>query len=115
MSTVKEIAKTWDKAAINTLLMNNDRAVCRALVVLHNRQTSSEQITQTTNEHNGIGFTGADAEFLSSLAERVKKGWGLTPKQLACVRRTNKAGFCQLAKYHGQLREEIAAKMGSVA
>ena len=104
---------TWNRDAINALLITNDRAVERALVVLHDRQTESEKDSRQTTQNNGVGFSGLDAEFFSSLAERVKKGWALTPKQLACCRKLNKNGWCRLAKYHGQLRDVIANKQAS--
>ena len=49
------------KSEIVELLLRNDRAVARALVVLYNRQTVDEQQSEETRHLNGIGFTGADA------------------------------------------------------
>jgi len=53
--------KTYTKSDIVELLMTNDRAVGRALVVLYGRQTSTEKEAQCTILNNGVGFTGADA------------------------------------------------------
>ena len=103
-------AKVWDRAAINELLLRNDRAVERALLVLLARQTDDEVTSQETRHRNSRGFSGVDAEFLTSLALRVKRGRGLTPNQLAAVRKPNRQGICKLAKYWRQLAEEAAAR-----
>ena len=49
-------------------------------------------------DHNGIGFNGVDAPFLSSCAEGVKKHGKLTQNQATHVRKA-------LKKYLGQLVE----------
>lgn len=96
-------SQNWNKEGVNALLMVSDRAVTRALTKLHGFQTSLEQTTRCTRAHNGKGFTACDAGFLSSLAERVKRGQTLTPQQLGAVRRPNAKGHCRLAKYWRQL------------
>lgn len=101
---------SWDREKINALLLSNPRAIERALLVLLDRQTFDEQQAGDTKYHNGVGFTGVDAEFMTSLAQRVRAGRGLTPKQLACMQKTNAKGLCKLAKYHKQLIEEIEKK-----
>jgi hypothetical protein len=75
------------KAAIQNLLASSDRAVERALVALHARQTSDEQVSMTTKHVNRRGFSQYDAEFGSKLAEVVRKGYRLTPKQVAAARK----------------------------
>lgn len=52
---------THTKESIRTLLMTNDRAVERALVVLFERQTIDEQEELSTVHSNGVGFNTADA------------------------------------------------------
>lgn len=59
------------KAEIQKLLDTNDRAVCRAIIVIYNRQTEAEKCSATTQEDNGIGFSGVDATILSSFAEQL--------------------------------------------
>lgn len=69
----------------------------RAIVALFNKQTASEQYTQSTNENNGIGFNGVDAEILSSFAMQIiQYKRSLSPKQLAIA-------FKKLPKYAKQL------------
>jgi hypothetical protein len=100
------------KEAIRALLAEEsdqgNRAVERAILVLFDRQTESEQVDETTKEHNGVGFNGADAPFLSSLAKWIKgsrrpNGQRLSPRQRTRARR-------QLAKYAGQLARIAAAR-----
>lgn len=68
----------------------------RGLVRIYDNQTEDEKDTQSTREHNGIGFTGADAEILSSFAEQYKRRGGLYPKQMAIL-------FKIMPKYAKQL------------
>jgi hypothetical protein len=98
---------TWDRLAINALLLTNDRAVERALALLLKRQTHTEQVAETTTEANGVGFSALDAEIFTGLGKWVAKGRKLTPKQIAICRKTNKQGFCRIAKYWAQLQQEI--------
>ncbi len=79
----------------------------RALKAIHTRQTASERAHAATQEDNGVGFTGVDAQFFSSLAERVRR-WEhtpahertyaapLSPNQMACVHK-------RMPKYAAQL------------
>jgi len=85
--------------------------VARALVVIYEKQTADERVCQTTSHSNGVGFNGADARFLSSLAEQVK-WWEGTPfgkrqhatplseRQLAIARK-------KIVKYSRQLADEV--------
>ena len=53
----------------------------RAIVRIYRNQTADEKRVEATTHYNGIGFTGADAKFLSSLATWVNRGKHLTDKQ----------------------------------
>jgi len=98
------------KEYIVQLLETNDRAVCRALVVLYNRQTAAEQACQTTTEANGRGFTGWDGKIGCNMAEAYLKWGRLTPKQIAVWRKRDKNGNMKIARYWRQLLEEAEAK-----
>lgn len=94
-----------NKADIIQLLMTNDKAIARALVVLTERQTADEQSAESTKYHNGIGWTGADARMGTSMAQfYVKRGY-LTEKQLAYWKKPNVRGVWRICKYAGQLLE----------
>ena len=88
--------KSWSKEEIKNLLLVNDRAVMRAIVVIYNLQTAVEQSCNETHDANGVGFNGVDAPFLSSLAQQVLYKGYLTSKQIACGRK-------KILKYANQL------------
>ncbi len=101
----------WNKESIQALLLNNDKAVERALVILHKRQTDEERVAKETREHNGVGFTAFDAEFYTSLAERVQQGQRLTANMLSALRRPAKSGAPSgICKYWKQLLSAITAR-----
>jgi hypothetical protein len=101
-------AKVWNKESIQHLLDSNDEAVSKALMTIYARQTAAEKASQATVEHNGRGFTGTDAEFLSSIASRLPGyGYRLTARQLPHVRR-------KMRKYWRQLLDEVKLRGGAV-
>ena len=82
-----ETKKTWTREEIEQLINTNDRMVERSMVVLWERQTRDEQASQTTNHHNGMGFTGWSARSGTYFAEWVQSGRRLTGKHLAKARK----------------------------
>lgn len=95
----KDQMKLWLETASKERLAN-------ALVQLFERQTDSEQATDSTTDHNKVGFNSCDAQILSSIAKwHMAKGW-ISPKQADLVRKCIK-------KYSGQLAD-IANTMKGV-
>lgn len=83
--------------------LSTDKAwACRAVVKLYERQTAAEQAIGMTREHNSIGFSGTDSEFLSSIAEKLNSGWNMTDKQMTYV-------FKLVPKYWRQVWSMIPA------
>lgn len=102
-------AKVWDRDEVLALLERSNEATGRALYGLFERQTADERATNSTKVHNGRGFNGRDAEFLSSIAKKLPDyEYKLTERQLPHVRR-------KLRKYTRQLLEIIEAKGGKVS
>ena len=66
-------------------------------------QTSDEQASEHTKYHNGVGFTGADAKILSSLAKFYKERRFLTEKQMYIVAK-------RIPKYARQIKAAIELK-----
>lgn len=98
--------KTW----VQNLLDTNDLAVCRALVVIFERQTLSEQQSNTTQIWNHVGFSGPHAEICSSFAKQYMSRGSLSPKQLEVARRIMKKYWRQLAdiaKSNGKLPKSL--------
>jgi hypothetical protein len=90
-------SKAEAKRKIQELIDTNDRAVARGILAIYEYQTASEQSFGSTTDANGVGFSGVDAELLSSFAERLKRGLQLTEKQLPFARK-------KIRKYWNQLR-----------
>jgi hypothetical protein len=95
---------------IVNLLTNNDKAVGRALLVLRNRQTADEQVSETTRHHNNRGFRPCHARMGTSMANFFEKTGYLTLKQVAYWRTKEKTGKMRIAIYWRQLMEEAERK-----
>lgn len=112
---------TVTKEQIQIVLARNDNvgkhAVGRALVHLFNRQTAVEQISETTQDHNGVGFTAFDGEIGTSMAKFYKRTGFLTPKQVAYWQKGCRKGSStsRIGKYWKQLLEEAEKKQAERA
>lgn len=103
------------KQSIQLMLENKNHeyvktVIGRALVVLFNNQTSSEQLCDNTMVNNGIGFTGADAHSGSLSAKYYLKRKNLQEWQMNMWLKKNSKGFSRLAKYHSQLNAAASSK-----
>lgn len=84
-------------AFVKNQLATNKVWATKALVrIYQENQTVDEQVSKTTSHDNGIGFSGCDAEFLSSLAEQYLRRGNLSDKQMAFV-------FKKMPKYARQV------------
>lgn len=70
--------KTARVRFIKDRLTKSDRWVGRALLTIHRYQTEDEQRDRVTKEHNGVGFSGIDAELLTSFVVQIKQKGGDT-------------------------------------
>lgn len=95
----------WTRERIIKLLETNDVAVGRALSALLERQTSEEQRSEQTISSNGVGFSGAHAEPMTSMAKFFRSRGYLTPKQLAWLRGKTPKGSMRIGMYAKQLLE----------
>ena len=91
MTTRKELVEYY-----KVRLATNERWALRALERIAMRQTEYELENELTRENNKVGFSGPDAEILTSFYRAVKKGYPLTSKQKAIL-------FRKIPKYAGQL------------
>jgi len=97
MTKFAELTTKKDRIAfIRKQTSTSAKWAVRALVRIYANQTEDERCAHATKHDNGIGFTGADAEILSSFAEQVNKGQTLSPKQMALL-------FKKIPKYAKQL------------
>lgn len=90
-------------------LATNKLWAVKALVrIYQENQTADEQAAKVTSHNNGIGFSGCDAEFLSSLAEQYLKRGSLSDKQMVFV-------FKKMPKYAAQvIKMSDATKLDSM-
>lgn len=72
---------------IRQMVTTNDAWATRAIVAIYKYQTDDEKVEMVTKHHNGVGFSGADATFLSSLAQQVLAGRALSQKQLTYAKK----------------------------
>lgn len=88
-----------DKLATDTLW------AAKALVRILGNQTYDERACKQTLKHNGVGFSGADAKFGTSLAEQAQQ-WFDTPKEKrkhASPFSANQAKYaCKMAKKYAK-------------
>lgn len=77
----------------------------RALVRLFDRQTNSEQQSDSTEQDNGIGFAGGDAKGGSLTAKFYLKHGMLLDWQVERWTRVGKSGYPRICKYARQLDE----------
>lgn len=90
-------------------LASNKVWALKALVrIYQENQTADEQAAKVTSHDNGIGFSGCDAEFLSSLAEQYLRRGNLSDKQMSFVHK-------KMPKYARQvIAMSDAAKLDSM-
>jgi hypothetical protein len=98
------------KQEIVNLLSNNDKAICRALVVLTARQTVDEKRDEHTKYANGRGYRPCHARMGTSMSEFYTRNGYLSPKQIAYWRRPMKGGKMRIEIYAGQLLEVAQEK-----
>ena len=92
----------WTKESIRTLLETNNTMLSRSIVKLYEYQTHDEKSLGAATEHNGMGFNSIDAEFLTSLAERIIDGRTLTERQIMYGRKKMLKYSKQLARIANQ-------------
>ena len=83
-------------AFLKVKIQEDDRWSIRALLRVNEEQTKEEQCIGATVEHNGVGFTGADGEILSSFAKQIKNGRTMSAKQMVLIHK-------KMPKYARQL------------
>jgi hypothetical protein len=102
----------YTKDQIQENIKTNINWTIRSLEVLYSRQTTDEQVNQTTSHQNSRGFNSTDSFILSSFSEQVRKRkqYGnpvlLSEKQLSICQK-------KLPKYWRQIQEEISLKQGN--
>ena len=110
----RKMTKQLTGTDIVNLLKTNDKAICRALVVLKNRQTEDEQVIKGCKYRNFRGFRPAHAKVGTSMAEFYEKHGYLTEKQINYWRVLGKQGM-RISIYWKQLLQEAKEKAAKAA
>jgi hypothetical protein len=84
------------KCIIAEKIQTNTKWLHAGILAIYKRQTEDEKQTESTDKDNGMGFTGCDARFGSSLAKKLLAGYTLTINQEIAARK-------MMRKYAGQL------------
>lgn len=96
------------------MLQTNQEWLERGVLAIHARQTDAEQRSNTTREHNGRGWSGYDASYMSYVANYIESthnkgaayGACLSGKHIDKVRR-------RMTRYTGQLERIALEKAGA--
>jgi hypothetical protein len=96
--------KTWTEEDIVALLQRSNKAVERAVLALHRRQTMDERQTSNTHHDNHVGFRKNHAPKLSYFARLIGMGNSLYPAQLELARK-----WCKM--YRRQLCDEANSRV----
>ena len=102
----------WDQESIKGLINRSDEAVERAILHIYRNQTFDEQQCKDTRYVNNVGFSGHDAEYLTSIAEQLKEGRGLTDRQLAICRNKIRRYWKQLIPIIADKNRDKVVKQG---
>lgn len=97
-----KITKTLIKLFLKNKLATNEAWALRAMVRVYGLQTMTEQCTDSTNEINGVGFSGPDAAFLTSLTKQYERRGSLSPKQMAFVFKKMPRYWSQVSTFIGE-------------
>ena len=95
--------KTITKEFIKNKLATNPAWAVKGLVKIYTLQTTDEQASDRTSHDNGVGFSGVDANILSSFAKQVNAGRNLSQKQMKII-------YKKMPRYHKQIASFIPAE-----
>lgn len=98
-----KVTQAQIKSFLKKKLSTDEAWALRALVKIHEFQTMDEQASGVTREANSVGFSGCDAEFLTSLTRQYLTRGSLSPKQVGFV-------FKKMPRYWGQIKGLVPAE-----
>lgn len=85
--------------AVRKMIHDDIYAAVAALAIVWSGQTADEKAAEATYELNGIGFTGRDGEFGTSLGNQWHEKGFLSPKQLGFVQKMMPKYADQIIRY----------------
>lgn len=109
--------KQWE-SYLKNLLIHNNKALFRAIVLVYDSQTNEEKNRGKSIENNNIGFSKIDAYEMGHIAQKIKAGKDLTQKELTAARykmpkywkqlmNISKANMAKTEKHDKEANEEL--------
>lgn len=93
---MKRITKKLMGGYIKDKLATSEAWALKAMLTIYNNQTDAERVIETTKEQNGVGFTGTDGQFFSSLSKQYESRGHLSDKQMTFVMKRMKKYWNQI-------------------
>lgn len=87
--------KQWE-TYLKDLVATNDKALKRAIVLIHNNQTEEEKNKEESLEDNLTGFSKIDAKEMGEIARKILAGRELTDGEISKSRNKMKKYWRQL-------------------
>jgi hypothetical protein len=87
--------KQW-KEYLQNLLVKNQNALYKAILVIYDRQTPDEKESYVSVHDNNKGFSKVDCEFLTGIAKKILHGQPLTKDEYYKARNKMKKYWKQL-------------------
>ena len=86
------------RAYLQNLVMTNDRALLRAVVLIYDNQTNEEKVWNKSIDWNGIGFNRWDSSEMSEIAKKIKRKEELKQNEIIHARYVMPKYWKQLMK-----------------
>jgi len=105
LNQLRDIIKKADvKAFVQKQLSEKDSWAIKALQLIYSYQTATEKQTEHTSIKNCIGFSGSDAELLTSFAKQFDTKKWLSNKQLTIIKKRMKKYWKQIIDASDELK-----------
>ena len=110
-----KITKKQTHDFVKKQLATNKAWALKALLKIFNFQTKDEQEYEHTRILNKVGFTGVDAEILSSFAKQYLTRGFLSPKQMTLVYKKMPKYWMQIIKISDKKKLELQIRLSLVS
>ena len=98
MGIGKKITNVEKRDYIKNKMATNKTWAIQGLLKIFEFQTETEKIQEETNCNNSVGFTGADAEILTSFAKQYIRRGFLSEKQMIYIYKKMPKYWMQIIK-----------------
>jgi len=110
-----KITKKEEREFVRKQLGTNKTWAIKALLKIFEFQTDSEQEFEETHEYNNVGFTGVDAEILTSFAKFYLKRKFLSPKQMKILYKKMPKYWMQIIKISDKRKLELKIRKSLIS